>query len=931
MQRVIAILFGALLCGGTALAIGTILFWKLRVQTGRGERFALAFVVGSVCFSQVVFILCCIGLARTEVFLAIGLLSAIGAIKVYPKIGTRPPSTAMPGVWKWTLAVRGRSGPVSKSQAKPPAPPTWINSLRSRVGQAFSLPDFCHGLLGLAFAVFGVVYLVNALAPEASPDGSAYHLPLVAQYLDAHGFRAMPENFYASLPQGIELLFLPAFAIGGSSAAAMVHLLFLIDLAVLIICYGRRSGFAVPASIAAFLVFASPVVGWDGTSAYNDVAAAAILFGLFYLLQVWDRERVPRILIPIGILAGGSYAVKYTAAIAIPYAAGFLAWKLWRGRKPLLRPLVTVSALAALFVLPWMIKNAVFVGNPVAPFANALFPNPNVHVSFEKQYVSSLRHYQLTSALQAPWEVTVKGEKLQGYFGPVFLLIPLALLSLGRREGRRLLLAGAVFAIPWFFNVGTRFLIPALPPLTVALALVLSRPTALLPAVAMVHAFLSWYATPVRYFDTYAPRIASLPLRAAFGIEPEESYLARVNPGYRVARLVERAVPAGEKVFSFEQIAAAWTTREVLVGYYSAENEALGDILTSTMAQGLCPERALDLHFAPRQIRGLRAIQRGPADKRMWQVSEFEMFSDRVPLPPEPSWRFHANPNSWDARLAFDQSVVTRWQSWQATMPGMFLEVDFPTPMQIDRVRLLTPTDALQAPIELQGMDANGGWYTIPTRPSTTTVDVHENLRTAAIGALLDRGIRYLLVSPGAFGANEFHENANEWGIREVGEAGGTRLYRVKDIRSEPPPAIVPVSDSALETPPGTYDDTDPRITLRGPWMRDAQFLEPYHHTLTYTNIPGASISLAFTGSSITYVYTRGHNRGIAEVWIDDRLRERLDLYSSDTEWESRTTYDSLGPGPHVIRIRVTGQRQHDASDCFVDLDALIVGNRLPS
>ena len=153
-----------------------------------------------------------------------------------------------------------------------------------------------------------------------------------------------------------------------------------------------------------------------------------------------------------------------------------------------------------------MIKNAVFVGNPVAPFANALFPNQYVHVSFEKQYLSNLRHYHLTSALQAPWELTVKGEKLQGFFGPVFLLMPLALLSLRRREGRRLLFAGAVFAIPWFFNIGTRFLIPALPPLTLALALALARPVALLPAIALLHAFLSWYRHAVSLFRFAMPR-----------------------------------------------------------------------------------------------------------------------------------------------------------------------------------------------------------------------------------------------------------------------------------------------------------------------------------------------------------------------------------------------------------------------------------------
>ena len=81
-----------------------------------------------------------------------------------------------------------------------------------------------------------------------SPDGSSYHLPFVARYLDAHGFERVTGNFYASLSQGIELLFMPAYSLGRHSAAAMVHFLFLLDLPLLMICYGRRFAFAAIAS-----------------------------------------------------------------------------------------------------------------------------------------------------------------------------------------------------------------------------------------------------------------------------------------------------------------------------------------------------------------------------------------------------------------------------------------------------------------------------------------------------------------------------------------------------------------------------------------------------------------------------------------------------------------------------------------------------------
>jgi hypothetical protein len=702
----------------------------------------------------------------------------------------------------------------------------------------------------------------------------------------------------------------------------MVHFLFLLDLPVMMAGYGRRFGFPVPALAAAFLVFAAPVVGLDGTTAYVDVAAAAILFALYYLLAIWDAERSPALLIPAGILAGFAYAAKYTAgAAAVFYALGFVAWRLWRARASCLRPVLAVSAVAAFFILPWMIRNALFAGNPLAPFANSLFPNPGVHVSFEQEYCQRLRSYLLASRLQAPWELAVKGERLQGFVGPVFLLMPLAVLSLGHRHGRRLLLAGAVFAVPWFWNIGTRFLIPALPPLTLALAIALSRPAALLPVIALLHAVLCWYAAPMRYFDGYAPRISGVPWRAALRLEPEEGYLARGNPGYLVDRMIERLVPSGETVLSLEQVAESWTTRRILAGYSAALNETLVDTLRSAVIPVFRPDRALDFRFAERLLRRIRAVQTGPADGRMWSVSEFQVLRGGRPLPQDANWRITASPNPWDAGLAFDNQPVTRWRSWQDAAPGMFLQVDFGAPRRIDQIRLLTTPDTLKSRVALEVQQEGGAWRALPAEAALAEIPAGGDLRAAATRALLRRGVRYLLVSPTSFAANDFAEEPSAWGVRLAGESGGLRLYLldagIPDIQAPAPPA------DAVSA--GTYDDADPHLHFRSAWTRDTQFPEPWQHSVTYSNIPGASASLAFTGSAITYLYTRAKNRGVAEIWIDGRLRDSLDLYSASTAWRSRTRYDQLGPGPHLIQIRVSGRRNALADDDFVDVDALIV------
>ena len=282
----------------------------------------------------------------------------------------------------------------------------------------------------MAFAAFTYLGFFNALAPEHSSDGMAYHLNEVLKYRSAHGFPHITTDVYANLSQGIELLYLLAFDFGRHSAASVVHFTFLVALAFLILSYGRRIGRPEVGVAAAIFTYASPIVLRDATIAYVDVALAAVLFALFYLLQIWDENRDPKMLVPIGILAGFAYEVKYTAIVAVPYAAAFVAWKLWRARKPVLRPVLVVSLLAAACILPWMVKDWIEVANPVSPLANRLFPNPYVHISFEDSWRNYLSNYYLTSRWQIPLQVTVEGDKLEGFLGPLFLLTPFALLAL---------------------------------------------------------------------------------------------------------------------------------------------------------------------------------------------------------------------------------------------------------------------------------------------------------------------------------------------------------------------------------------------------------------------------------------------------------------------------------------------------------------------
>jgi hypothetical protein len=732
---VLAILFGWLFTVATAWALGTLLLRKLSLVFYRWEEPLFAFLVGAALLSTIVFVLCAAHLAWKALFLVLGLAIILYALRSgahKPRGNSFPP---LPQRWRWVFLV--------------------------------------------IFSAFTVLYFINALEPESSPDGMSYHLGVVAKYQRTHGFPRITTDMYASLSEGIELLFLWAFEFGRHSAAALVHFAFFTALIFLILSYARRIGRPVVGIAAALFTYLSPVVGLDGTIAYIDVGITAVLFALFYLLQIWDQDRNPQLLLPIGILAGFSYAVKYTAFLAVPYAIGYIAWKLWRVRKPMLRPVLIVSMLALAFILPWMAKSWIEVANPFSPFANRVFPNPYVHISFEDTYRKFMRIYALASYWQLPWQVTVRGDLTTGLIGPLFLLSPLALLALRFREGRQVLLAGLIFGLPYFTNVGTRFLIPAVPFISLSLALALSGVEWLLLTLVIAHAISCWPNVVQLYCSPAGWRLIKVSPQAAFRIQPQEAYL-KGQPPYVLAQMLEDLVPAGAKVFVFTQPAASYTSRQMLVGYESAFNELLQDILWIPMFRDFQPTRILTFQFPQRELRKVRVVQTASLPEGQWSVSELRVFANGHELPRDGEWRLTAHPNPWDVQLAFDNSPVTRWRTWQPPAPGMYLEIDFARNRKLDSVVVESSGDTSVTKIKLEGLGDDGKWTTIAGAPDESVRPSRVSLRQAATAELKSRGIRYLLITDDNIGANDFQLYSKLWGMTSIAQRGTARLYYIE-------------------------------------------------------------------------------------------------------------------------------------------------------
>lgn len=735
MLEVIPVLFGAILTVLISWSLGMLLFRKLSLVFHKWEERLLAFVGGSACLSAIMFLLSALRLVHR------GVLAVL--------------AVAIIGYAIYSGALRSSAKPF------PPLPKLW------------------RWIFGVGFAAFTYIGFFNALAPEHSSDGMAYHLAEVVKYQHAHGFARFTTDIYYNLSQGIEMVYLFTLDFGRFSSASLVHFTFLVALAFLILSYGKRISRPDIGAAAALFTYASPVLLRTATMAYVDAALAAFLFALFYMLQIWDESRDPKMLVPIGLLAGFGYEIKYTAIVAVPYAVGFVAWKLWRERKPVLRPALVVALVAISCIVPWMVKNWIEVANPVSPFANRLFPNPYVHVSFEENYRKYLSHYDLKSRSQLPLQLTVQGTYVEGFLGPLFLLAPLSLLALRFRAGRQLLLAAAIFGSTYFTNIGARFLIPVIPFVSLALAMAVADIQWLLPALAILHVISCWPQIDRLYCGLGAYRIEEVPVRAALRLQNELDYLSQ-DTQYMSALMIGAKVPPNDSIFAINQGAQAYLQRDLRVGYESASNEVLEDILWTPVLAQLQPRRIFKFDFPPRELRKLRVVQTASLPGNQWSVSELRIFNGPAELPRDPAWRLTAHPNPWDVQLAFDNSPVTRWRSWEDAAPGMYLEVNFGKPETAGTVVVESSDDDGDIKLKLEGMGADGSWTTLSDRPNQSRQSIRASLRQAATAEIKARGVHYLVIKSDNPGAEDFHHYPAYWGLTLLGSTGDTWLFHIK-------------------------------------------------------------------------------------------------------------------------------------------------------
>ena len=702
------ILMGAAFTLLACFALGHATLAWLRVSVSRTEAWAMSLLVGAALFSTVILAVGLAGGARRPVLFAVGLLALVSPwfAPALVKFGTR-------ASFSWVISA--------------------------------------------LMAAYGFVYLMHAWAPEISPDGMAYHVALPAQYLRDGRIGFISTNMYAQLSQAMEMLYLHAFAFGRHSATALVHLSFLFALLALMRAYALRSG--IPMS-AGLLVLASPVVGIDAASAYNDVALAAVLFAVFWMMERWREEGGDRLLWVAGLMAGLAFAIKYTAFLALPYALFCL------GRRFTMARAARLAVPAVLVMVPWLLKNLVFTGNPVAPFANAWFPNEVFDPALEGAYRIALGFNSNRPSLgQIPYEALVGGFALGGLLGPIFCLSPLVFVSRWR-----LVLPAILFAAPFALNLGTRFLIPGLPFVALGMALVLNRWRGLWPAVVIVHVVLGWYPVTHAFANSYAWHIKEVPWRAALRLETDGSFIGRNVLEYPIFSALRQAKG---KVFTYAQFPDSYAGVEMITATLSRAGVEMREMLWLAQDPNRQPRYGWQFWFPQQRLRGVRVSEREPGGESL-TVAELHVYHlmEEVPLA---NAALRTAPRSTEAPLIVDRNPLTRWRGDQDPGRRGALEATWNDAVLLSRLVL---EGAKDVGIKVEGLGENGQWRELQGTGETTWFR-REDLRRAATQALRKQGVRWILLKKDDIGRASMQAAPEEWGVRLAGQGGGQWLFEL--------------------------------------------------------------------------------------------------------------------------------------------------------
>jgi hypothetical protein len=350
--------------------------------------------------------------------------------------------------------------------------------LRRRIKTA-AFPDGKDaGFLAWAAASVGLFYLLTTIVPETFYDALVYHLAAPQAWLAEGRMVDMPDLHLWRLPGLMQTLYLWALAWSDDRLCKVLTVgIGILSTWSLGRWAARRFG-AAAGGWAALLYISSPLVGVNLWSCANDAAAGFFLFlALAHWIDGWERPGNDALALS-GLLFGAAVAVKTNALFLAPFFLLDVFFRRARGKDAAaaLRRAAVFAVLAALPMIPWWTRNALWTGNPFFPQASFLGGDSPENIALlagwrtDMTMAGGLFFRALSLARESL--LGIEAGRF-GFLGPSLLMfLPLAFFLRQdappeARAARRNLAAAAIVSYAFFAAVSgrLRYFIPHLPPL----------------------------------------------------------------------------------------------------------------------------------------------------------------------------------------------------------------------------------------------------------------------------------------------------------------------------------------------------------------------------------------------------------------------------------------------------------------------------------
>lgn len=237
-----------------------------------------------------------------------------------------------------------------------------------------------------ALAVAGALLAVlwTCWVPPHHYDSLVYHLPLPVAYLRQGSLTPVPHLVYSHFPQNAEMLFTLALALKSDLLAQMFSWLAL----ALTVCWvfemGKREAPLPAVLLGCVLLSTHTAVMLLAGTTYSEpfvmlwLTAAVISFYRWRAAAAGQSGRRGWLALS-GVFLGLALGAKYYAGIAAGILGAQLVLRLAVGgpldRRARWADLLLLVGITTVLFSPWLIKNALCVGNPVFPFLYSWFPN----------------------------------------------------------------------------------------------------------------------------------------------------------------------------------------------------------------------------------------------------------------------------------------------------------------------------------------------------------------------------------------------------------------------------------------------------------------------------------------------------------------------------------------------------------------------------